>query len=73
MIKRRYTSKRSNRKNSKLDEDASSLDKEIFEQCERYTRRGIVISQTADQMQSMVIQPDTVEVCIFRVYVHGKL
>ena len=37
----------------------AKMEKQKFEQCERYSRRGIVISQSDDQMQSMVIQPGT--------------
>ena len=54
----------------KYDKDTKSKAK--FEQSNRYSRRGIVISSCVDQMESMFIEPDTHDIIIFRVDVHGK-
>ena len=51
----------------------TELEQGRFEQGARYNRRGIVISNSADQMQSMFIEPNTSDVYVFRIDVHGNL
>ena len=50
----------------------SVSEKRKFEESRRSSRRGNVISQSVDQMQYMVIEPDTDDILTFRVHIHGK-
>ena len=43
----------------------------MFSQCDRSHRRGVVISQTCDQMQQTIIDPNTVITSVFRIYLYG--
>lgn len=76
-IQSRYTNLRDSatkRKSSSLKSRQSLADDQqtTFEKCSRYNRRGIVISSSVDQMESMFIEPDTEDILVLRIDVHGK-
>ena len=68
-VVKRFTKDETNRNAEAIDR----MVEEKFEKCVRYRRRGIVISRSADQMQSIVIQPDTREILLFRISVYGEI
>lgn len=47
-------------------------DRRSFQESDRSSRRGIVISSSVDQMESMVIDPVTGDICTFRISVYGR-
>lgn len=56
-----------------MNDLASCIEKRKFEDSERSRRRGIVISKSTDQMESMVIEPGTENAYVFRVSVQLQL
>ena len=71
-IQSRYTNLK--RKSSLIKSQQSLADEQqtSFERRSRYSRRGIVISSSVDQMESMFLEPDSEDILILRVDVHGK-
>lgn len=71
---RRHGSGGKDEKERRSDSSTSEVlytEEMMFTQCDRYCRRGVVISQSADQMQSTIIDPNTVISSVFRIYLYG--
>ena len=70
---RTHSPKKSVDDHPKLKDFKTLMERKSFEGSDRSSRRGVVISHRCDQMQSLLIQPDTCDVYEFRITVQSHI